>query len=110
MVCGHTLRIFPEAQATAGIRLRIAIDEQCVHFTRRKGGGQVDGSRSLTHAALLIGNSDDASHKLSRSQSCCQNSASCIWNARSNWHAKAELCAKPVQCSSRNTQGALSEH
>ena len=48
--------------AAGGIRLRIAVDEQRVDFSGREGSGQVDGSRSLADATLLVGNSDNASH------------------------------------------------
>src|SRR5271166_5558475 len=94
MVSRNTLWIFHQTQAAGGIRLRIAIDKQCVHFSRREGRGEVDGSRSLHHAALLVGNSDDASHKLSRSQSCWQNRAIRVSNARSNYHVEVEIVCK----------------
>ena len=62
MVGADALRILGEAQAAGGVRLRIAIDQQRVHFSGRERGRQVDGSRSLADATLLIGNSDYTSH------------------------------------------------
>src|SRR5271166_4686602 len=110
MVSRNTLWIFHQTQAAGGIRLRIAIDKQCVHFSRREGRGEVDGSRSLPHAALLIGNSDDASHKLSRSQSHWQNSATCISNARPDVVPYVEfMCKTRPMFQSEHFAGTKSE-
>jgi len=51
-VAGKTFRILCESKRARGIRLRIAINEQRIHLSSGKGCGQVDGSRSLTHAAF----------------------------------------------------------
>ena len=40
----------------------IAVNEESVDFCRRKGRGQVDGSRSFPDATLLVGYRDYASH------------------------------------------------
>src|SRR3954466_11630278 len=66
MIRADALRILDEPQAAGGIRLRIAIDEERVDFSSRKGSGQVDGGRSLADATLLVGNSDYASHEIVR--------------------------------------------
>src|SRR6202049_5357291 len=58
--------ILGQAKSARGIRLRSAIDQQRIHLCRSDGRGQIDGSRSLTHAALLVGNRDDASHLVFR--------------------------------------------
>src|SRR5271156_2143659 len=62
MIGAESLGIFDQAESAGGIRLRIAIDQQRVYFCRGNGRGQINGSRSLAHAALLVGNRDDASH------------------------------------------------
>src|ERR1039458_4601824 len=62
MIGADSFRILDQAQPARGVRLRIAIDQQRINLRCCNGRGQIDGSRSLAHAALLIGNRDDASH------------------------------------------------
>ena len=64
MIGADPLGILGEAESAGSIRLRIAINQQRVHFSGRKRSGKIDGSRGLAHAALLIGNSDDTSHEI----------------------------------------------
>ena len=66
MVGADTVRIFGETKAAGRIRLRIAVDQQCVHFSGCKRCSQVDGGRGLPDATLLVGNSDYASHSIVR--------------------------------------------
>src|SRR5439155_2029877 len=62
MVGTDSIRIFDQAQATGSVRLRVAVNEQGVYFRCRERRGQINGSRSLPYAALLVGYRDDASH------------------------------------------------
>src|ERR1700723_2267472 len=58
------LRILNQAEAAAGIRLGIAIDEQSINLSSRKRSSQVDGSGSLSDPTLLVSNSNHTSHKI----------------------------------------------
>src|ERR1700692_1671458 len=102
MISRHALGIFDQPQAAGGIRLRIAINDESVDFGRRKGRSKVDGGRSFAHAALLIGNSDNASHKLSSSQSAASIMRLVSQMQRINAVQERNLCAKRVQCSRGN--------
>ena len=62
MVGIDPIRILDQTQAAGCIRLRIAVHEQRVDFRRRKRRGQIDGSRGLAHATLLVGNCYNTSH------------------------------------------------
>src|SRR4030088_3240633 len=103
MIGTDALRILHEAEPTRGIRLRIAIDEQRVYFSSRKGRSKVYGSRGLTHAALLIGNGDDASHLVvERFQSFPQHNALRSATQRKSLCKQLISCAKHAECSARN--------
>src|SRR5436309_14853332 len=65
MVCIQSFRVFDQAEAAGRVRLRIAVNQRRIHFAGGEVGGQVDGSRSLPDATLLIGYGDDASHLIS---------------------------------------------
>ena len=73
-----------------------------IHLSCGKGCGHVDGSRSLAHAALLIGNRDNASHKFWRKLELPQHNAVHISKAMQKYVQNAEFSAKPVQCSGGN--------
>ena len=62
VIRADAFRILHEAQAAGGVRLRVAIDEQSIHFGSRERRSQVDSGRGLAYAALLVGNSNNASH------------------------------------------------
>jgi hypothetical protein len=47
-----------EAQASSGVGLGVAINDQGPHVLAGQRGAQVDGCRGLADAALLIGNRD----------------------------------------------------
>lgn len=52
-----------DATTRRGIALGIGINEQRALLRDGEGGGEIDGCRGFTDAALLIGNSEDASHR-----------------------------------------------
>ena len=49
-----------DAETGAGVALRIEIDDQNGFMGRGHGGRQIDGGGGFAHAALLIGDGDDA--------------------------------------------------
>jgi len=51
-----------ETAAAGGIALGISVDEERALFSDGKRGGEVDGRRGLTDAALLIGDCENAGH------------------------------------------------
>src|SRR5262249_46636526 len=62
MVGADALRIFDQPKAARGIRLRVAINDEGVDFSRTKRRSQGDSGRSLGSATLLVGNRYDTSH------------------------------------------------
>src|SRR5690606_15548986 len=62
VVDGAVEVIAAEAETAAGVALRIHVDEQGAALRRGEARGQVDGGGRLAHAALLIGDTDDAGH------------------------------------------------
>src|ERR1700748_3545310 len=104
MIRADPVGVLGEAQAAGGIRLRIAIDQQRVDLGGCERGSQIDGSRSLPHAALLIGNSDDTSHGIVRG-SPESSAAYC----RSHLQCNEELLCKQVNCV-QNASVFLQEH
>src|ERR1700730_16672979 len=62
LVGAITLRILGQAESATGIRLRVAIHQERVQVGGSQRGAEIDGSRSLTDAALLISDSNDAGH------------------------------------------------
>src|SRR5580704_13176150 len=64
IVSADSLRVFGKAKTAGGVRLRIGINKQSIDFGGSNGSGQIDGGRSLAHAALLIGYSENASHSV----------------------------------------------
>jgi len=61
VVEGAARGIFGEAEASRGVGLGVAIYDQSPHVAIGQCSAQIDGSSGLSHAALLIGNSDDSS-------------------------------------------------
>ena len=52
-----------DTAAHGGIALRVEIDQQHLAPGRCQRGGQVHTGGGFTHAALLVGNGDNASHR-----------------------------------------------
>jgi hypothetical protein len=48
-----------DAEAGAGVALRVEVDDQDVGAVQRQRRRQVDGARGLADAALLVGHGDD---------------------------------------------------
>src|SRR4051812_22939283 len=69
MVGGEPVGVTSESDARRGVGLGIAVDQQGLDLGGSKGGRQVDGGGGLTHAALLIGNGNDACHIFREHQS-----------------------------------------
>jgi len=51
-----------KAESARRVPLRIQIDDQCPSLGHRDSGAQIYGGRGLTHAALLVGDGNDAGH------------------------------------------------
>ncbi len=51
-------------ESDGGVGLRVEIDQQRLFLSLSDGGGEIDGSGGLTHAALLVGNSQDGRHRM----------------------------------------------
>ena len=51
-----------DADATGGVALRIGVEEQSAPFGDGERGGEVDGRRGLSDAALLVGDSYNMGH------------------------------------------------
>jgi len=64
IVSADSFGVFGKAQATGGVRLRIGIKEQRVDFGGGNGRREINGSRSLAYAALLVGYRENASHSV----------------------------------------------
>ena len=54
--------VFGDPHAAGGIALRIGVEEECSAFSDGEGRGQIDRSRGLADAALLIGDRYDVCH------------------------------------------------
>ena len=55
-------RLILHPDAAGEVSLRVDVDQKDAPFREREGRGQVDGRGRLTHAPLLIGDSDDLAH------------------------------------------------
>ena len=55
-------------KSDGGVGLRVQIDQQGFFLSLSDGGGEIDGSGGLAHAALLIGNSQDGRHRMPAAQ------------------------------------------
>ncbi len=67
MVDGALFRSGKDAEAAAGVALRVHVDEQHALALGGQGSGQVHRRGGLAHAALLIGDCQDATHPLAPS-------------------------------------------